>query len=330
MTIGNDFFNTDTEQNTTTAGTEQHNDTRFQQMIANGIVAHVWAIERMKNNCEKLIIKFNPGNHDYLTDYTLFMQLYYLYRNDPKVEVECRVKDSRWTTGLVWGQNLIIFAHGKTPEGKALNDDNLALIRDNMFKEEAKGVEYTTVLAGHLHNATENNFSRRKTASNGVTVIRSGSPSGDGAWDSGNLYSSDKSHQVYIFDANRGLYSTINIKLTKEELERGISLPGVTDETDYLKVIEKGIESKTDDLLSDEVKKLNSSNEKQIRQIDKKYEKMIKRINLVLNDSSLTEEQKKEILSIIGYDEEIKPYLETRSMLGEKLRTGDSTLTRRK
>ena len=330
MTIGNDFFNTDTEQNTTTAGTEQHNDTRFQQMIANGIVAHVWAIERMKNNCEKLIIKFNPGNHDYLTDYTLFMQLYYLYRNDPKVEVECRVKDSRWTTGLVWGQNLIIFAHGKTPEGKALNDDNLALIRDTMFKEEAKGVEYTTVLAGHLHNATENNFSRRKTASNGVTVIRSGSPSGDGAWDSGNLYSSDKSHQVYIFDANRGLYSTINIKLTKEELERGISLPGVTDETDYLKVIEKGIECKTDDLLSDEVKKLNSSNEKQIRQIDKKYEKMIKRINLVLNDSNLTEEQKKEILSIIGYDEEIKPYLETRSILGEKLRTGDSTLTRRK
>ena len=258
------------------------------------------------------------------------MQLYYLYRNDPKVEVECRVKDSRWTTGLVWGQNLIIFAHGKTPEGKALNDDNLALIRDTMFKEEAKGVEYTTVLAGHLHNATENNFSKRKTASNGVTVIRSGSPSGDGAWDSGNLYSSDKSHQVYIFDANRGLYSTINIKLTKEELERGISLPGVTDETDYLKVIEKGIESKTDDLLSDEVKKLNSNNEKQIRQIDKKYEKMIKRINLVLNDSNLTEEQKKEILSIIGYDEEIKPYLETRSMLGEKLRTGDSMLTRRK
>ena len=51
MTIGNDFFNTDTEQNTTTAGTEQHNDTRFQQMIANGIAAHVWAVERMKQNC---------------------------------------------------------------------------------------------------------------------------------------------------------------------------------------------------------------------------------------------------------------------------------------
>ena len=82
-----------------------------------------------------------------------------------------------------------------------------------MFKDEAKGVDYVTVLAGHLHNATENNFSRKKTTANGVTVIRSGSPSGDGAWDSGNMYSSDKSHQVYVFDATRGLYSTVNIKL---------------------------------------------------------------------------------------------------------------------
>ena len=319
MTIGNDFFNTDTEQNTTTAGTEQHNDTRFQQMIANGIVAHVWAIERMKNNCEKIILKFNPGNHDSLIDYTLFMQLYYLYRNDPKVEVECKVKDSRWATGLVWHNNLIIFAHGKTPEGKALNDDNLALIRDKMFREEARNVEFTTVLAGHLHNATENNFSRRKTTSNGVTVIRSGSPSGDGAWDSGNLYSSDKSHQVYIFDANRGLFSTVNIKLTKEELERGISLQSITDDTDYLKAVEKSISSKTEDILLEDVKKLNVDNERQIKQIEKKYEKMLKKIDAILMSPDLSAEQKKSILSVVGYDEEIKPYLETREMLSRKL-----------
>lgn len=319
MTIGNDFFNTDTEQNTTTAGTEQHNDTRFQQMIANGIVAHVWAIERMKNNCEKVIIKFNPGNHDYLTDYTLFMQLYYLYRNDPKVEVECKVKDSRWATGLEWNNNLIIFAHGKTPEGKALNDDSLALLKDTMFKETAKNVDYVTVLAGHLHNATENNFSRRKTVSNGVTVLRNGSPSGDGAWDSGNLYSSDKSHQVYIFDANRGLYSTVNIKLTKEELERGINLSSITDDTDYLKAVEKSIAYKTDDILTEDIKKLYSNNEKIIKKIQKKYENKLKQIESMFEDKELTMDQKKNIISLLGYDEEIKPYMDNKKMLYDKL-----------
>lgn len=327
MTIGNDFFNTDTEQNTTTAGTEQHNDTRFQQMIANGIVAHVWAIERMKNNAEKIIIKFNPGNHDYLTDYTLFMQLYYLYKNDPKVEVECRVKDSRWATGLVWYNNLIIFAHGKTPEGKALNDDKLALLRDTMFKNESKNVDHTTVLAGHLHNATENNFSRRKRTDNGVTVLRNGSPSGDGAWDSGNLYSSDKSHQVYIFDANRGLYSTVNIKLTKEELEKGINLSSITEDTDYLKAVEKSIAYKTDDILEEEIKKLYLRNEKIIKSIQKKYENKLKQIELMFDDKELTMEQKKNIISLLGYDEEIKPYMENRKILYDRLYSQERKLT---
>ena len=315
MTIGNDFFNTDTEQNTTTAGTEQHNDTRFQQMIANGIVAHVWAVERMKINCEKLILKFNPGNHDYLTDYTLFMQLYYLYRDDPKVDIECRVKDSRWATGLKWHNNLIIFAHGKTPEGKALNDNDLALLRDGMFKEDAKDVDFTTVLAGHLHNATENNYSKKKTLSNGVTVLRNGSPAGDGAWDSGNLYSSDKSHQVYLFDAQRGLYSSFNIRLNTDDLERGIYMESVTDETDYLCSVEDSIDKQTDDILDEEAKKLKSENDKQIKKISRKYTGIVKRIENILDNPNITEEQRRELLSAIGYDEEIRPYLETRDVL---------------
>ncbi len=331
MTIGNDFFNTDTEQNTTTAGTEQHNDTRFQQMIANGIGAHIWAVERMKRNCDKLVLKFNPGNHDSLIDYFLFLQLYCLYRNDPKIEIECKVKDSRWATGLSWNNNLIIFAHGKTPEGKALNDDRLALLKDTMFKNEAKSVDYVTVLAGHLHNATENNFSRKKTIANGVTVMRSGSPSGDGAWDSGNMYSSDKSHQVYIFDANRGLYSTVNIKLTKEDLEKGISVPSITDDTDYLRTVEKSIGIKAEDILLDDIKKLYAANEKEIKLIEKKYEKMLSKLISTLPNQEVTEEQKRKIYSIMGFDEEIKPYLETRDLLRERLCSYDrkSSLTRK-
>ena len=329
MTIGNDFFNTDTEQNTTTAGTEQHNDTRFQQMIANGIVAHMWAIERMKKNCDKVILKFNPGNHDYLTDYTLFMQLYYQYRNDPKVEVECRVKDSRWATGLTWGRNLIIFSHGKTPEGRALNDDNLALLKDTMFKEEAKLVDHTTVLAGHLHNASENNFSKKKNASNGVTVLRNGSPSGDGAWDSGNLYSSDKSHQVYVFDYNRGLYSTVNIKLTKEELDRGITLTGITEDTDYLRTLEDCVEAQTDNIILEDTKKMYVENEKEMRNIYKKYRVKVNELGLIVDNTNLTQEQEESILGVLGYYDEIRPYVEKREAIEKYASEKGLSLSRR-
>lgn len=319
MTIGNDFYNTDTEQNTTTAGTEQHNDTRFQQMIATGIVAHIWAIERLKKSCGKLILKYNPGNHDYLTDYTLFMQLYMLYKDDPKVEIECRVKDSRFATSLSWKKNLVIFAHGKTPEGKAISDDNLSLLRDTMFKEEAKSATYCTVLAGHLHNATENNFSKKKKYTNGVTVIRSGSPSGDGAWESENLYSSDKSHQIYVFDANRGLNSTVNVTLTKEELERGISVPQITDDTNYLKTIQKSVEISSNDILVEDFKKIIQENKKAIKEIKKKYETKLNEILSSLNIQNITEEKKQEILMALGYQDEIKPYLENQEKLSSQM-----------
>jgi hypothetical protein len=195
-----------------------------------------------------------------------------------------------------------------------------------MFKEDSRGVDYVTVLAGHLHNATENNYSKKKTTSSGVSVLRSGSPSGDGAWDSGNMYSSDKSHQVYIFDANRGLYSTVNIKLTREDLERGINVQGITDDTDYLRTIEKSIGIKTDDLLAEDVKKLYLANEKQIKLIEKKYERMLKRLDIVLSNPNITEEKKKEMLTILGYDEEIKPYLETRELLRSKIASRDKKL----
>ena len=137
------------------------------------------------------------------------------------------------------------------------------------------------------------------------------------------MYSSDKSHQVYIFDANRGLYSTVNIKLTKEELEKGISIQGITDDTDYLRAVEKSIGIKTEDILLDDIKKLYAVNEKEIKLIEKKYEKMINKLISTLPNQELTEEQKKRIYSIMGYDDEIRPYIETRDMLRDKLYSHD-------
>ena len=177
MTIGNDFFNTDTEQNTTTAGTEQHNDTRFQQMISSGVAAHIWAIERMKKNCDVLHLMFEPGNHDFLIDYMLYMQLYYRYKDDPKVKISCDVKDLRFANAMVVGKNLIVACHGKGPDGKALSDKKLADLRHHdLFINQTRNARNIIVQAGHLHNSYD-------VIVDGVQILRNGSPCGDGAWD---------------------------------------------------------------------------------------------------------------------------------------------------
>ena len=313
MTIGNDFFNTDTEQNTTTAGTEQHNDTRFEQMISNGIAAHLLAINKMKTKCDKLIIKYNPGNHDFLIDYMLYMALFHVYRNDPKVEIIDEIKQSRWNSSLFWKGNLMVFAHGKTPEGRGLKDTDLGLVPFKFFPEEAKNATSITVHAGHLHNAS----SRR--LENGVYVYRNGSPCGDGAWDSGNLYASDKSHQVYVYEANNGVLSTVNIKLNKQNLEKGIKMPPITDDTKYTETIESSLNNCMEDIMFNEAKELYRKNERDIAKINKDFKEKLDQIEALFNNNQISETQRDNLLNIIGYNNEIAPYLELRYSLNEKL-----------
>ena len=327
MTIGNDFFNTDTEQNTTSAGTEQDNDTRFQQMFSSGIEAHTWAIESMKERCDKLVLMFNPGNHDFVIDFTLFMLLVYKYQNDPKVDVKCNVKDCKWATRLLWENNLLIFAHGKTPQGKAQNDDHLALLKDRDFKEDAKKVDNVTVMAGHLHQASENNYSKRRPMANGVTILRNGSPSGDGAWEAGNMYASDKSHQMYIFDAETGLDTTKNIKLTKEELKKGLVMERVSGDTNYLDAVGKSIRTTAAEIELEDAKKASAKNKKQIKEILKKESKLVKKILSIAKDPELTEEQKNALLlHAVGYDEEVEPYEKMQEMLDARVKESEHNL----
>jgi hypothetical protein len=195
-----------------------------------------------------------------------------------------------------------------------------------MFREEARLVDHVTVHGAHYHNATE-----RYTAENGVTVVRNGSPSGSSAWDAQNLYSADKTAQAYVYDANKGLEAIVNLKLTKEELEKGITVPTISDDTDYAKTIEKSIATKASDVVIDELRRLISVNEKEIKQVEKKYEKILRKLEGILDNPDIPTEKKKDILMTIGYEEEIKPLIAKRNELQERLITheNEARLTRR-
>ena len=199
LTIGNDFFNTDTEKNTTTAGTEQNNDTRYQQMFACGVALHIRAIEELKKHCSKVVVKMMAGNHDEQNANALYTLLYMVYKNDPDVEIDYKVEDTRVASYYVHGDTLLIFDHGKEANGRAKNDAQLGdLMYLPMYEELARRAKHVAIHAGHLHHAT---YSRLK---NGAQVFRNGSPCGDGPWETANGYASDKSHQFYFHSKERG------------------------------------------------------------------------------------------------------------------------------
>lgn len=53
--IGNDYFNADTVDDTTTAGTPQNNDTRWQETYVWAKIAQIATIEVLKNTLMKLL-----------------------------------------------------------------------------------------------------------------------------------------------------------------------------------------------------------------------------------------------------------------------------------
>jgi hypothetical protein len=126
--VGNDFFNADTSDDKTTAGTEQRNDTRYKEVYVYGKVAYIEFIETMKYIFDKVIVKGHPGNHDEKTSFTLLEGLNDRYEitNDGKVEVPFSYEDVRYNTAELIGDYLFVFAHGKAPNGKAQRDLRLA------------------------------------------------------------------------------------------------------------------------------------------------------------------------------------------------------------
>ena len=114
--------------------------------------------------------------------------------------------------------------------------------------------------------------------------------------------------------------------LTKEDLEKAITIPGITDNTDYIKTAGKALASGTDDILERETKRLIAEQDKEIDKITKKYNSILSQLGIILDNSDMTKAQREQILLTMGYYDEIKPYLETKESLERSLKSRSRVL----
>jgi hypothetical protein len=75
VTIGSDFFNSDTSTNTTTKGTQMQNDVRWKKMFMIGLKLYTEALLTLKQNFNKVDIQICQGNHDFETSWYLYVAL---------------------------------------------------------------------------------------------------------------------------------------------------------------------------------------------------------------------------------------------------------------
>lgn len=142
--IGQDFYNVDNEENTTTKGTPQDVDTRWQKMFRKGVEVSMWALEKLKQLQAEIKVCYVAGNHDYKMSFFLTETLRAFYRNNKNIEFRTDLHPRQY---YELGNNMIVFTHAdKIPQKRLYN--LIASERADIWGR----TKYRELLRGHTHH----------------------------------------------------------------------------------------------------------------------------------------------------------------------------------
>lgn len=198
--VGNDFFQVDNLQNTTTAGTQQDVDSRYGKMFRDGTKLIIETIERLQA-IAPVDVLVTAGNHDKLSIFFLGEILEIYYQNNPNVTVDTSLLPRKY---YKYGKNLLGFTHG--------NDIKLIDLPMIMAVESPKWwgeTKYRFVKCGHFHH--------QKMILNevsGIVVEIMPSLSGTDSWHKNKGYTGNiRSAITALYDKEMGLVGKIYFNL---------------------------------------------------------------------------------------------------------------------
>lgn len=196
---GNDFFNTDNSQNTTTKGTQQFNDIRWQKMFDVGCDLFVWFIQTVAEHFSNTPIETElvEGNHDLTTSYYLAKYLWAFFKNDPSITIDISPMLHK---GFAFGNTALLFTHG---EAETKNLD--WVYRE--FRHLIGETKVTEIHAGHEHRV-------RVEEKNGVFIYKNPSPSPLSSWAYAQGYNNVPQTITRIYDKTNGLIHQVYSKAT--------------------------------------------------------------------------------------------------------------------
>jgi hypothetical protein len=196
--FGNDFFQIDNEQNTTTAGTKQDVDSRFKKILKEGRKIVIETIDKLKKIApvDVLIV---TGNHGGMSEYMLGDLLEVKYEKDPSVKINnCPMSRKYYK----FGKNLIGYTHG---DQERVND--LVGIMATERPKDWGESKYRFWHLGHMHMMQSREMQ-------GVKVEWLPSLSATDAWHKKRGYVNNTRGVVSsIFDKDMGLVNRIYFNL---------------------------------------------------------------------------------------------------------------------
>jgi hypothetical protein len=143
--IGNDFFNSDTIENTTTKGTPQDEDLRWQKTFDVGCTLLVDAINLLKQTGVPVDVVNIPGNHDFERSFYMGKFLQGWFNNDSMVNINNGASSRKYYR---YGNLLLGLTHGSEEKESSLPLIMATDIESKPMWSETKFHEWHL---GHIH-----------------------------------------------------------------------------------------------------------------------------------------------------------------------------------
>ena len=191
LCIGNDFFNSDTVNATTTKGTPQTNDLRWQKLFNIGLELYTQMILGLSECFNNIEVRLQSGNHDKMASFYLYMALSCYFKDVKNIHFSKDYKDLQC---FIWGKCGIFFTHG---------DSNLKRLIKSIpaeFYEEWGKTTFRELHLGHLHKEVV------VDDDSGMITRRIGSPTATDQWHYEERFiGATQKYQTFVWDKEKGL-----------------------------------------------------------------------------------------------------------------------------
>jgi len=189
LPIGNDFFNSDTIDYTTTKGTPQRDNCHWQKSFRIGWTTVISVVEQLKQIAPVDIV-IVQGNHDQFKSFFLGDLLYAYYINDSTVSIDNSFDSPR--KYYLYNDILIGYTHGDKEKIQ-----ELPLIMATEVPELWAASRFRNIHTGHLHK-------QEVTEIQGTSIRTLPSLVGQDEWHKQMGYNSTRKAQAFIW-GNNGL-----------------------------------------------------------------------------------------------------------------------------
>jgi len=216
--VGSDFFNSDTMENTTTKGTPQDEDLRWQKTFSVGVKLLIDAISMLKQAGVPVDVLVIPGNHDFERSFYMGAYLEAWFNNDPIVNINNGASPRKFYR---FGKVLLGLTHGSEEKEASLP---LLMATDLESKPHWTDTTYHEWHIGHIHRKRNMQYTvldKTRTVNEdlGVTIRYLSSLTGTEEWHhKKGFVGAIKAGEAFIWNDELGLLAHLNSNL-KIEME---------------------------------------------------------------------------------------------------------------